>query len=184
MDLIISFRKSVFLPDWVVLHSPKLCFSKFESAKDCGFVAIALPKRLYHPPLVWGLVTRAFLSQLLLFSACCKGLRSQVAQAAAAAAVLLAVSCWLHRFIEDTFRSSRSLIGWSVCCTWGKPSDVTTAPTIQRYPARETEKMFFFVKVSMKEKTFCPILEKRKCSKAKWKSHKSADHGVRSFCRS
>ena len=67
MDLIISFRKSVFLPDWVVLHSPKLCFSKFESAKDCGFVAIALPKRLYHPPLVWGLVTRAFLSQLLLF---------------------------------------------------------------------------------------------------------------------
>ena len=86
MDLIISFRKSVFLPDWVVLHSPKLCFSKFESAKDCGFVAIALPKRLYHPPLVSGLVTRAFLSQLLLFSACCKGLRSQVAQAAAAAA--------------------------------------------------------------------------------------------------
>ena len=77
MDLIISFRKSVFLPDWVVLHSPKLCFSKFESAKDCGFVAIALPKRLYHPPLVSGLVTRAFLSQLLLFSACCKGLRSQ-----------------------------------------------------------------------------------------------------------
>ena len=89
MDLIISFRKSVFLPDWVVLHSPKLCFSKFDSAKDCGFVAIALPKRLYHPPLVSGLVTRAFLSQLLLFSACCKGLRSQVAQAAAAAA-----GCW------------------------------------------------------------------------------------------
>ena len=105
------------------MHFPELCFSTL-----CLFCRlIALLRRLNHcPALVWSLVTHSFCHSSGFFA--CKGWLAMACKWPSSRRSGCAgrpVSCWQYRFIEDTFRSSRSLIGWTVCCTWGKPSDVT-----------------------------------------------------------